>query len=95
MSLQGSVYVIWLNRQAGNETPIFAVTWGPYSAQGGAMPTVRRAGVESLRDFLRDEIGLSEKSIGKWVKKLEAEAEISIPNVILDSDVPKKIGLGD
>ncbi len=97
MNVEGSVHVIWLHRQAENETPIFAVTWSPYATdfQGGAMPTVKRAGVESLHDFLRDEIGLSEKSNGEWAKELETEGEISIPNVILDSDVLKKVGLGD
>lgn len=31
MNVEGSVHVIWLNRQAENETPIFAVTWSPYA----------------------------------------------------------------
>ena len=97
MNVEGSVHVIWLNRQAGNETPIFTVTWSPYSARhgGGAMPTAKCVGVDSLQYFLRDEIGLSEKSIKEWVKKLQTEGEISIPNVILDSDLLKRVGLGD
>ena len=81
MNVEGSVHVIWLNRQAAKETPKFAVTWSPYSARnrGGTIPTVRCVGAESLRYFLRDEVGLSEKSIRDWVKILETEGEISIP----------------
>ena len=95
--MEGSVHVIQLNRQAGTQTPMFVVTWSPYSAhhQSGTIPTVKCVGVESLRYFLRDAVGLSEKSIRDWVKNLETEGEISIPNVILDSDDLKKIGLFD
>ena len=97
MNVEGSVQVIWLNRQATKETPTFAVTWSPYSPrnQSGTIPTVKCVGVESLRYFLRDEVGLSQKSIRDWLKNLETEGEISVPNVILDSDDLKKIGLFD
>ena len=65
MNVEGSLHVIRLNRQAGNQTPIFVVTWSPYSArhQSGTMLTAKCVGVESLHYFLRDESGLSEKSI--------------------------------
>ncbi len=63
--MKGSVHVIRLNRQAGNQTPMFVVTWSLYSAhhQSGTIPTVKCVGVESLRYFLRDGVGLSEKSV--------------------------------
>ncbi len=39
MNVEGSLHVIRLNRQAGNQTPIFVVTWSPYSPrhQSGTM----------------------------------------------------------
>ena len=75
MNVEGSVHVIQLNRQAGNQTPMFVVTWSPYAAhhQSGTIPTVKCVGVESLRYFLRDAVGLSEKSIRDWVKTLVKE----------------------
>src|SRR2546426_120529 len=61
------------------------VAWeGGRAEETRAFYALGNARSESLRYFLRDEVGLSEKSIRDWVKNLETEGEISIPNVILD-----------
>ena len=84
MSIEGSLDILWENREQPAATPRYRLLFARYQGfRGGAQPAKHIVGPEGLESYLV-EIGFTVPDARRWIKQLhEGDRSISIPNVIM------------
>ena len=86
---EGAIHIFGL----GAQTDRYSVIFAPFTGPGGAVPSRRFDGVNPLRTFLEDEVGISRSSVDEAVDELEHKGSASIFYVQLTRREAKKLGL--
>jgi hypothetical protein len=86
---EGEIYIFVVGARAHQYSVIFA----PFTGPGGAVPSRRFDGLNHLRTFLEDEVGISRSSVDEVVDELKRKGNASIFHVQLTRREAKKIGL--
>ena len=86
----GSIHVMRLEESTPDE---YWVLYAPYAGRGGAKPTVHLDGIEHVREFLENKVGVRKEILEPALKELTDRGGVSIPNVQLKPQDLKRLGL--
>lgn len=88
--LEGALHIV---RYSGEGKEIFAVTFAPYSAPGGAMKPRIISGRDELVKFLTDDVRLGNDQIPLIFADLDRYGSVSWPQVQMSQDRMKELQL--
>jgi hypothetical protein len=89
----GSIHIVQLENSRGIVPNKYSVIYAPYSGPGGAVPSVKLDGVESVKEFLISRLRIDRFAVDVALKELSAKGSASIPNVQLKTRELKRLGL--
>lgn len=87
---EGALHIVQTHRRS---KPLYSVTFAPYKAPGGAVPSLEFSSVEAFNEFMIHEIGIAEEDVRVAVRELESKGSYSFPNVHLRKNELQKLGL--
>jgi hypothetical protein len=91
MKTEGEIYVFVTALRAHADQ--YSVIFAPFSGPGGAIPSRRFDGLNHLKTFLEDEVGISPSSVDEAIDELKRKGSASIFHVQLTRREAKKLGL--
>jgi hypothetical protein len=89
----GSLHIVQLENSRGVIPNKYSVVYAPYSGPGGAVPSVKLDGAESVREFLTSKLHIDRFAADAALKELAGKQSASIPNVHLRTQELKRLGL--
>jgi hypothetical protein len=90
---EGAVHILAENRNANTERR-YSVIFAPFAGPGGAVPSRRFVGEDSLRGFLENDLYISRSSIDEAISELHRKGSTSLFNVQLTRKELRKLRLG-
>lgn len=89
----GSIHVVQSENTRGTIPGRYTLIYAPYSGPGGAVPSIRIDGLESLKEFLIERLRIDEFAADTALRELSSKGSASIPNVLLGAQDLKRLGL--
>jgi hypothetical protein len=90
LGTEGTIHIVRSRKAQGYS---YAVTFGPFTGPGGAVPSRRFAGIDDLRSFLEDDLYISRSTVEDALLELERKGSASIFHVQLTRKELRKLSL--
>jgi hypothetical protein len=89
----GSIHIVQFENSRRLSPNKYSLVYAPYSGPGGAVPSLKLDGIESVRDFLVSKLRIHRFAVESAMKELSTTGSTSIPNVQLRRSELKRLGL--
>jgi hypothetical protein len=84
---------IQINRVQGKTETAYRVFYAPYGGPGGILNERRFQGNKQLRNFLENDLHISQEAVEAALRNLDGHSYATVPNVELKNKDLKRLGL--
>jgi hypothetical protein len=89
----GSVHIVEAQKASSSSQSKYSVVYAPYAGPGGAAKPRVIEGLEGLRSFLEENVGVDNSEVVRAMAQVRQNSWASIPNVMLRGPDLKRLGL--